>query len=63
MGVAYFCYGLSYKKAKQFDTAIVQFVKAYQIHYYKDFSDFYKAEWQLSICYFDRGEWQRFFFI
>jgi hypothetical protein len=44
MGVAYFCYGLSYKKAKQFDTAIVQFVKAYQIHYYKDFSDFYKAE-------------------
>jgi CHAT domain-containing protein/tetratricopeptide (TPR) repeat protein len=57
-GVAYFCSGLSYKKAKQIDTAIIQFKKAYEIHYNKYFSDFYNAERQLSICYFDRGEWQ-----
>ncbi len=57
-GVAYFCSGLSYKKAKQIDTAIIQFKKAYEIHYNKYFSDFYNAERQLSYCYFDRGEWQ-----
>ena len=58
VGVAYFCSGLSYRKANQIDSAIIQFQKAYDIHFNKHFTDFSKAQRQLSICYFDRGEWQ-----
>jgi tetratricopeptide (TPR) repeat protein len=59
VGVAYFCSGLSYKKANQIDSAIIQFQKSSDLHYNWHFTDFFKAERQLGICYFDRGEWQR----
>jgi len=57
-GVAYFCSGLAYKNSNQIDSAIIQFQKAYKIHYNRHFKDFFKAERQLSKCYFLRGEWQ-----
>ena len=57
-GIAYHCSGLSYKQFNNIDSAIIQFKKAYEIHFNRNFTDFCKTERQLSICYFDRGEWQ-----